>query len=266
LKDFAEGSFNLCKITVTKNCTFGGAINDGTALQYTFSGTVTNAGAGKVFDVEVVDTPGNATGTQTPPNPIPVAASLDPGASAPWSATFVTTALMFTDEALAQAASSPGGAKTVTDTTTAPCQGVVNSAISITKACVPGTTLVDIGDKVVVEVGVSGQVCNNGNTKLSNIQLANDPAATVNLTSSTLNPGACTTWSASYQPADISSGDGTIPGRFFFDDVIRVTAATPALGGPIPPPGPGVCPGSADLACSGASCAICPPGSCSSTP
>jgi hypothetical protein len=266
LKDFAEGSFNLCKIKVTKNCDFGGVISNGTALQYTFSGTVSNVGAGAVFDVEVVDTPGNATGTQTPPNPIPVAASLAPGASAPWSATFVTTALMFTDEALAQAASSPGGAKTVTDTTTAPCQGVVSSAISITKECVPGTTLVDIGDKVVVEVGVSGQVCNNGNTKLSAITLANDPATTVNLTSSTLNPGACTSWSASYQPADISSGDGTIPGRFFFDDVIRVTAATPALGGPIPPPAPGVCPGSTDLACSGASCAICPPGSCSSTP
>src|SRR5262245_2217457 len=266
LKDFAEGSFNLCKIKVTKNCTFGGVNSDGTAVQYTFSGTVSNVGAGKVFDVEVVDTPGNATGTQTPPNPIPVAASLAPGASANWSATFVTTALMFTDQALAQAASAPGGAKTVTDTTTAECKGNLNSTSALSQACVPGTTLVDIGDTVVVEVGVSGQVCNNGNTKLSGITLANAPAATVNLTSSTLNPGACTSWSASYQPADISSGDGTIPGRFFFDDVIRVTAATPALGPPLEPPAPGLCPGGTDLACSGASCAICPPGSCASTP
>src|SRR5262245_5528995 len=238
LKDFAEGSFNLCKITVTKNCTFGGVINEGTTLQYTFSGTVTNAGAGTVFDVQVVDTPGSAVGTQTPPNPIPVAASLSSGASAPWTATFVTTALMFTDEALARAASAPGGAQTVTDTTTAACQGVVNSAIGITKACVPGTSLVDVGDKVVVQVGVSGQVCNNGNTKLSGITLANDPATAVNLTSTTLNPGACTGWSASYQPADISSGDGTVPGRYFFDDVIRVTAATPAIGPAITPPAP----------------------------
>src|SRR5262249_36998067 len=171
-----------------------------------------------------------------------------------WSATFVTNALMFTDVAFAQAASSPGGAQTVTDTTTAPCKGVVNSSISITKACVPGTSLVDIGDNVVVQVGVSGQVCNNGNTKLSGIALANDPATAVNLTATTLNPGACTSWSASYQPADISSGDGTVPGRYFFDDVIRVTAATPAIGPAITPPAPGVCPGSADLACAGASC------------
>jgi hypothetical protein len=264
LKDFAEGSFNLCKITVTKNCNFVGVINGGTALQYTFSGTVTNNGAGTVYDVEVVDTPGNATGTQTPANPIPVAASIAPGASAPWSATFVTTALSFTDEALARAASAPGGAKTVTDTTTAPCQGMVNSSIIITKDCVPGTTLVDIGNNVVVQVGVSGQVTNNGNTRLSGITLAHNPATTVNLTSSTLDPGQSTSWSATYQPAAISSGDGTIPGRYFFDDTIRVTAATPAVGDPLPHVAG--CPDPNDLACAAASCAICPPGSCVSTP
>src|SRR5262245_24621564 len=264
LKDFAEGSFNLCRITVTKNCNFVGVVNNGTALQYTFSGTVTNNGAGTVYDVEVVDTPGNATGTQTPANPIPVAASIAPGASAPWSATFVTTALAFTDVAFAQAAAAPGGAKTVTDTTTAPCQGSVNSSLIITKECVPGTTLVDIGNNVVVQVGVSGQVTNNGNTRLTGITLANNPATTVNLTSSTLNPGESTTWSATYQPADISSGDGTIPGRYFFDDTIRVTAATPAVGPPLSPVAG--CPDPNDLACAAASCAICPPGSCVSTP
>lgn len=261
LKDFAEGSFDLCKITVTKACTFVDVINNGTALQYTFSGTVTNDGAGTVHDVEVVDTPG-VSGTQTPANPIPVAGSLAAGASAPWSATFVTTSLGFMNMAEARAASSPGGAQTVTDTDTAACQGSVNSAISITKACVPGTSLVDIGNNVVVQVGVSGQVCNNGNTQLSGITLDHDPDTTVNLTSSTLAPGACTDWSATYQPSEISSGDGTIPGRYFFDDDISVTAATPAIGPPITPPGPGVCPVSTDLACAGASCEICPPGFC----
>ena len=263
LKDFAEGSFALCGITVTKNCNFVGVINGGTALQYTFSGTVTNTGAGTVYDVQVVDTPGNATGTQTPANPIPVAASIAPGASAPWSATFVTTALSFTDVALARAASAPGGAQTVTDTTTAPCEGTVSSSIIITKDCDPGTSLVDIGDNVVVQVGVSGQVTNNGQSRLTGITLAHNPAATVNLTSSTLNPGESTSWSATYQPADISSGDGTDPGRYFFDDTIRVTAATADVG-PNPTPIPGCSP--AALACAAASCAICPPGSCVSTP
>jgi hypothetical protein len=259
LKDFAEGSFNLCKITVTKTCTFNGVVNGGTALKYTFNGTVKNDGAGTVSDVIVVDTPG-ASGTQTPTNPISVAATLGAGASAPWSATFVTTSLGFNNVALAKAASSPGGAQTVTDTTTASCQGQVNSAIGITKACSPGTSLVDIGSNVVVQVGVSGQVCNNGNTQLSGLTLAHVPTATVNLTSSTLSPGACTNWSASYQPSDISSGNGTIPGRYFFDDKIRVTAATPAVG---PPLTAAVgCPSSTDLACAGASCPMCPTGLC----
>jgi hypothetical protein len=265
LKDFAEGSFNLCKITVTKNCSSGVVINGGTALQYTFTGTVTNNGAGTVYDVEVVDTPGNATGTQTPANPIPVAASIAPGASANWGpVTFVTTALTFTDQAVAQAASAPGGAKTVTDTTTASCQSNVSSSITITKDCVPGTTLVVDGGKVVVQVGVSGQVTNNGNTQLTGITLAHNPATTVTLGSSTLNPGQSTSWSATYKPAAITSGDGTTPGRYFFDDTIRVTAATPAVGPPLSPVDG--CPDPNDLACAGASCPICPPGSCVSTP
>src|SRR5262249_49497210 len=153
-------------------------------------------------------------------------------------------------------------AQTVTDTATAQCQGQVNSAINITKACVPGTSLVDIGNNVVVEVGVSGQVCNNGNTQLTGITLAHVPATTVNLTSTTLNPGACTDWSATYQPAAISSGDGTIPGRYFFDDEVRVAAATPAVGPPLTPPGPEICPSPTDLACAGAGCPICPAGFC----
>jgi hypothetical protein len=209
LKDFAEGSFNLCGITVTKNCANAVpfVVNNGTAVKYTFSGTVTNTGAGTVYNVEVVDTPGSATGTQTPVNPIPVVPStLGPGASGTWSATFVTTALSFTDEAVARAASAPGGLKTVTDTTTAECSGSVNSSIIITKDCVPGTSLVDIGSNVVVEVGVSGQVTNNGDSRLTGITLAHDPTTTVSFDppNGGLNPGESADWSATYQPAAIS--------------------------------------------------------------
>jgi hypothetical protein len=259
LKDFAEGSFDLCKITVTKKCDFVG----GTALplQYTFSGTVTNNGAGPVYDVQVIDTPG-AAGTQTPANPIPVvgtdvdgdgnADDLAPGASGTWSATFVTTSLSFTDVALARAASAPGGAQTVTDTTTAPCQGHVESSISITKACVPGATLVDTGDSVVVEVGVSGQVTNNGPATLTGITLADNPAATITFDGVTpLGPGQSRNWSATYRPAAVPS-DGTCN----FADTIRVTAATPDIGTVTPAVG---CPDPNDLACAGANCQLCPP-------
>ena len=252
LKDFAEGSFNLCKITVTKICDFVGVVNGGTQLQYTFHGTVTNNGAGTVYDVQVVDTPLNVTGTQTPPNPISVAASIASGASANWGpVTFVTTALSFTDQAVARAASAPGGAQTVTDTTTASCVGSVNSSIAITKSCIPGASLLDIGNNVVVQVGVSGTVTNNGNTRLTGITLADNPTATISLTSSTLDPGQSTTWSATYQPADVP-GDGTCN----FADTIRVTAATPALGPPLSPVAG--CPDPNDLACAGAACRLCP--------
>jgi hypothetical protein len=104
---------------------------------------------------------------------------------------------------------------------------------------------------VVVQVGVSGQVTNNGNTRLSGITLADNPTATISLTSSTLDPGQSTTWSATYQPAAVPS-DGTCN----FADTIRVTAATPAIGDPLPPVGG--CPDPNDLACAGASCPLCP--------
>ncbi len=253
LKDFAEGSFNLCKISVTKICDFVGVVNGGTQLQYTFHGDVTNNGAGTVYDVQVVDTPLNVTGTQTPANPITVAASIASGASANWGpVTFVTDALTFTDQAVAQAASAPGGARTVTDTTTASCVGEAHSSIAITKDCIPGASLLDIGNNVVVQVGVSGTVTNNGNTRLTGITLADNPAATITFDSSTpLDPGQSTTWSATYQPAAVPS-DGTCN----FADTIRVTAATPALGPPLSPVAG--CPDPNDLACAGAACPLCP--------
>ena len=254
LKDFAEGAFNLCGIKVTKNCSAGVPTPDGTALQYTFTGTVTNTGAGTVYDVQVVDTPLNVTGTQTPPNPIPVNPStLTSGQSGTWGpVTFVTTAITFTDQAVAMAASAPGGARTVTDTTNASCVGEAHSSITITKDCIPGASLLDIGSNVVVQVGVSGMVTNTGEASLSNIVLADNPAATITFDGVTpLAPGQSRNWSATYQPADVP-GDGTCN----FADVIRVTAATPAIGDP-PPPAVG-CPDPNDLACAGASCQLCP--------
>jgi hypothetical protein len=253
LKDFAEGSFDLCSIDVSKTCEFVGVVNGGTELQYRFSGSVTNNGAGTVYDVQVVDT-ASVSGTQNPANPITVAASIAPGASANWGPVlFTTAALSFTNQALAQAASSPGGLRTVTDTVTGvSCQGAVNSSIAITKDCIPGASLLDIGSQLVVQVGVSGTVTNNGNTSLSGITLADIPSATITFDGVTpLAPGGTRNWSATYQPAAV---DSLAPCNFA--DTIRVTAATPAIG-PSPSPVAG-CPNPNDLACAGASCPLCP--------
>src|SRR5262249_23676237 len=157
-----------------------------------------------------VDT-ASVSGTQSPVNPIPVATSIAPGASAPWPATgqvtFTTDQLTFTNQAVAQAASAPGGLRTVTDTITGvSCQGAVHSQIGISKKCEPGVSLVDIGDNLVVEVGVKGTVTNNGNTSLSDITLADNPAATITFDNSTpLGPGQSRDWSATYRPAALPS-------------------------------------------------------------
>jgi len=260
LKDFAEGNFNLCKIAVTKTCTFGGVTPDGTALQYTFNGSVTNNGAGTVYDVQVVDT-ASVSGTQTPANPIPikdtsmppqVITSLAPGASGNWSATFVTTALSFNNQAVAQAASAPGGDRTVTDTVSGvSCAGSVSSSISIDKKCDPGVSLVVEGGKVVVQVGVSGTVSNNGDTRLTGIHLVDNPAiTTITPNNFALDPHTSTTWSGTYEPGALPSGGN-------FADTIHVTAATPAIG-PTPSPAGSPCDPN-DLACAGTSCPLCPP-------
>jgi hypothetical protein len=263
LKDFAEGAFNLCKITVTKNCDFVSVVNNGTAFQYTFSGTVHNDGSGPVYDVQVTDTPGaDPPGTQDPVNPIPVigtdvdgngvAQDLAPGATGTWSATFVTTDIMFSNVALAEAAAVPGGVRTVTDTDSATCTGHAESSISITKACVPGASLLDIGSQLVVQVGVSGMVTNNGQASLSNIVLVDDPAATITFDGVTpLGPGESRDWSATYQPGAVPE----VPCHF--PDEIRVTAATPAIGDPVPPATP-PCTDPNDLACATAACELCP--------
>src|SRR4051812_16634286 len=82
-----------------------------------------------------------------------------------------------TNKAVAQAASAPGGARTVTDTITGvSCQGSVSSSMSITKNCDPGVSLVVEGGEVVVQVGVSGTVTNNGDSRLTGITLADNPA------------------------------------------------------------------------------------------
>jgi hypothetical protein len=65
LKDFLGGSFTLCKVSISKQCT-GAKISDpnGTTT-YGFSGNVTNKGVGALYNIVVTDTyPANATNTK----------------------------------------------------------------------------------------------------------------------------------------------------------------------------------------------------------
>ena len=257
LKDFIGGGFESCGISVTKNCTGAVLQPDGQSVKFSFGGEVTNDGSGTVYDVIVRD-------SALPGEDIVVAASLAGGLSAPWSAEKIVNGLSLPNTATAYAAGSPGGDQDIeSEDVTQLCEAQAEGLISISKMCDPGTSLVQQGSVVVVQVGVSGQVCNEGPVALQNIILANDPTADITFTSVTLAPkdetGSCAPWSATYTPTEISDGDGSGPGRYFFDDTIKVTAAKTVFGESLP--ANELCEGGA-VACKFASCPICPEGFC----
>ena len=124
-----------------------------------------------------------------------------------------------------------------------------------------------------MQVPIKAHVCNLGKVRLTNVGIADDPAATLSSTSiSVLDPTGtvvngvatdCADVTGSYTPTT-AGGDGSTNGRFSFTDTISVTSATPALGPPIQPVG-GLCPAGA-LACSEVTCNMCNAGECTNTP
>ncbi len=265
LSDFVPPqSFPLCGIAVTKSCNGPGSVSsDGTSITYTWTATVTNTGIGTLSNVTLNDTYPDGTTAS-----IPVSNSLSGGASASVTVTFVATnsnchsgvtncpsPLDAINTATAQGFTAGGVLiASAPPAATAECTTSVNSVVTIAKQCDAangGATLVAQNGQVVVEVFFTAQVCNTGNAQLTNITLADNPAATI-LPSSTiavLNPGQCANVSGSYFPATVA------PGSCNFSDVIRVTGATATLGSnPQPVTG---CPGAGDLACSPATCPLC---------
>lgn len=265
LKDFVAHSFPLCGISQTKACDGDGVLNSaGDMVTYSFKGTVSNTGVGTLYDVVIEDTlPGG--GTQT----IAVASSLGPAATANWTFpnAYQTSDLSVVNTAQAKAALTPGGAKVIISETASQvtCSTTVNSAIKIDKNC--STTLVDQGGLVAVKVAFAGNVCNDAFVKLTGVSLADDPAASFStpFTGLTLNPkgtaGDCAAYAGTYLPSTVGQQDGTVPGRYFFSDTIKVTAATPALG-PALPDAAGC--GTGVKACATATCPICPANACPS--
>ena len=145
------------------------------------------------------------------------------------------------------------------------------------KHCVaPGPGLSCSGTGCVVQVPVKATVCNLGKVRLTNITLVDNPAA--NLTPNSIAgldpagtidpvtklPTDCADVTGSHQPTAYDpTSNGLDGGRFTFTDLVSVTAATPALGDPIPAAG-GLCPAGA-LACAPVSCPLCSAGECTTT-
>ncbi len=100
-----------------------------------------------------------------------------------------------------------------TDTATCPLRTFAAS-LTIDKQC--SADLVDVGDALEVEINVNGTVCNTGEVQLTNLVLTDDSAPAVpgiilTPVSTTLAKagaaGDCTTYTGSYTPDSIPTGD-----------------------------------------------------------
>jgi hypothetical protein len=228
LKDFLLGSFPVCSISVTKAC--GTATLSGSTITFPVGGTVTNTGIGTLYNVQVLDA---ITGGST--NTINVASTLAGGASASWNdSSTSSTSTSETDTAQAQAASVSGGSATVfSSSVSKTCEFTVTNSLTVSKSCTAGLVAPGGTSPVHVSVSYGGQVCNTGQSRVTNITLTDYPGSSTSGASVanniTVNAGACVSYGQfSYTPTEIDSTPTA--GRDFFKDTITISSATPQFG------------------------------------
>jgi hypothetical protein len=294
-------SFPLCSLGISKSClTSPGTISsDGSSISYQFSATATNTGSGSLFAVTITDTlPDGTVQSFTPTLPdtcsVPgggTAACLKKNDSVTVSpinftattanchagVTNCTSPTDVTNTATAKSFTLPSGGDEVDATApaTAECKTSVPNSITVKKACDAsngGATLVVQGSNVVVEVFYTAQVCNTGNSELTNISLVDHHDGNTDspspATIASLGPNTCTTVPVSghYFPSGLDSTTG----RFGFTDTISITSATAALGSNPTPPNPNPCAttggSTTDLSCDTITCPICYDSVCTGKP
>jgi ribosomal protein L31E len=212
LKDFVLGSLNTCKISVAKSCT-NSVWNESTQnFTHTYSVRVTNDGNGTVTSVDLRDDAGTPSvpGDDIISNGIAV--NLTQGQYADLPVYYVTDTLNPPTNT-AYITAHFGAYAVAYGQDDATCNKVFLPKISVTKNC--NTLVEDAGDRVVVKVNFSGQVCNTDlydattcplctNETLENITVNDSMAGAVTPGVTTLAPGACTSYSGSYYPASLS--------------------------------------------------------------
>jgi len=262
LKDFVSGGFPVCGVTITKSCT-GAAVNSsGTSIHYTFNGTVTNTGVGTLYDVLVTDSfPSGATNTVLNQPTIP-ATGLAAGAAnaVTYTGSFDhTSASGLTNSATVAAAPFSGGTaadRTVTDTATwNGCSATPSPGLTLGKAC--SVSVQPASGKLVIQVDVTGQVCNTGNTQISGITVTDNQIGTI-LSNVTLGPqvGSTPTCQSfpsgtSYQPSVCSTPANG--GTCAFTDTVSASGTSSLGGATVTAPN------------ANATCHLCPAGVCAAT-
>ncbi|MCM2357545.1 MAG: hypothetical protein NDI77_05305 [Geobacteraceae bacterium] len=203
-KDFVMGSFNVCGIDVSKDCTNNQANVDVTPIQFSYDvgGCITNTGFGSVTDFALSDSPdpltnlkfyrpnsgfepdatacesygtlkaivdaGNATEINS-------SASIAPDERIIWLASFTSTVNGQHDTVTATARSGSGGPVLTPATDDAFCPSrQFNPGIDVEKDCT--VLLQDAGSQLVVKSRITGFVCNTGDVPLDNVTVVDSTA------------------------------------------------------------------------------------------
>ena len=235
LKDFVLGSFNTCKIEISKSCPSGQYNYATDSIDYRVEGKVTNSGFGSVTNISVVDDTNIVTNNpadivnvtdyfatfangdcdfDTPADP---SGLLDPGQSICYRHSFNSLIAMPTDEVTATAQTTGGSpVAPATDQATCPDLGIA-AGIVVSPQCSTHLVIDPAGSgKLVVEVEVSGSVCNTQESPLRNVSVYGDKADALygDGSSSFLN-------NAYLAPKGVSPGECiTLTSKVFYPDVL----------------------------------------------
>ena len=184
LKDFLNGSFPVCHVSVSKTMSCDSFNADGT-FNYSYTGTVKNDGVGDLFNVTVTDTPTGGSAVAYSCGNLGAGTSVAfPSANCPQPGsttnTVTTSAHPDTNVANVTADTSPDGSSPPVSNTTGSVKSSDASATSCapkpglmtTKSCVTAFQLVS--GAIEVRVDYTGDVKNTGQDNLSGVNVADD--------------------------------------------------------------------------------------------
>ncbi len=268
-------SFPLCGMSISKQCDSASYADNGTDVQYNFSGVVKNTGIGNLTNVVVSDTPGaNLVANSLVLNQPDLSASggiLAPGATVTYNGSFKASVASSTEGNTATV-----NAKTEQGVTVSPASAswIVPPATGLPSSCIPPVgqlaldksctaAVVPVSGGLEIAVNFGGNITNNSNVRISGISVSDAPtpggsacaSSSISVTypvgQNYINPGQVATYSGCYTPTSCVTNDN---GVCAFSD----TASSQGIGSA------GV--GTINSNSQGATCHLCPTGVCSTGP
>ncbi len=241
LKDFRLDAFPVCAISATKACT-NPRLNDAEdMIVYDIGGAVTNDGFGAVHNITVTDSPEadqidfvDCQNPQMSQDPSSLGALDSICYTGTITVALNQNGLQDTVTATANTASDNSGTL-LTAMATADCPVLqISPELSVTKVCVSSVMVMDV--KVVAQVDVNGEVCNIGDSMVTDVTVEDDKAGVL-LSGVTLvapddpgdpggTEGACQTYTGMYTPSEANDSNGnatTDPAAVVFKDTVTAS-------------------------------------------